>query len=84
MFKIITKEGCVFCTMAKELLRNNNKTYTEVSFANEEYAQKRQKQIDDTGQITFPWIYHDGIFIGGYKELTAYLKFDQGLFDQKF
>lgn len=56
---IITKEGCTFCDLSKYFLRENQITFSEKDC----YFEKYQK-----GK-TFPQIFINGTFLGGFQEL---------------
>lgn len=61
---IITKEGCPYCSKAKDLLNKYNIQYTEYKL----------EEIKDFPWKTVPQIWWQGHFIGGYIELLEYIK----------
>ena len=62
---IITKEGCPFCEKAKLLARERN--YYVTVMDRDEYPAK--ELLKDVFWNTYPKIFIDGKFIGGYQEL---------------
>lgn len=68
------KVGCPYCTKAVDLLHRNGIKYREISYdpASPMYMQNAQKLMAQTGSRTFPQIFIDGKFIGGYTELSKY------------
>lgn len=66
---IETKESCPFCAKAKNLLKQQGLSYTELT------------ELDLGNQpasknLTYPRIWVNGEFIGGYEELVSYLGLD--------
>ncbi len=61
------KEGCRYCNMAKALLTKNQIVYEVIDLALDPNLQK--KLVDKTGQVTVPYIFINGKFIGGYSNL---------------
>jgi glutaredoxin-like protein len=67
---IITKPGCPHCINAKEILRNNNMDYEEITLGGSN-TMITLRAI--TSKTTVPQIYIDGKLIGGYDELSLLL-----------
>jgi glutaredoxin len=71
---IYTKEDCVYCSMAKNLLNSKNIPYTEkvlsLDFTREELLAAHSLAK------TFPVIVVDGFYIGGYTNLVTYIESD--------
>lgn len=65
---IYSKAGCLYCTLAKELLSNENIKYTDTDISNNDEI--RQKLIEETKQSTVPYIFINNKFIGGYQQLA--------------
>lgn len=63
MIEIYSKDGCKFCDMAKEFLDERCMTYTVIKQFDIESMKEK------TGSRTFPFIFEDGEFIGGFREL---------------
>ena len=82
VYEIITKDGCIYCEKAKDILTKKHLLYktTKLIPDTDEYAIKRDQLIQETGQTTFPWVFKDGHFIGGFTELNRYLT----MFDAEF
>lgn len=68
-FSIITREGCPFCSKAKDLLDSKNIYYHEI---------KRENGVNSvalrglTGNKTYPQLFIEGQLIGGYEEMVTY------------
>jgi len=65
---VIAKDGCIYCDMLKEFLFQQNtpyKLYDSIDVDIE--AIKRE-----TGHKTYPFVFIDGGFVGGYQEYTTY------------
>ena len=74
IIKIYSKDGCMWCTKAKELLTKKNITFEEINLSKvtpDEYTIEKNKLIENTGQKTFPYIFIDDKFIGGFNELVT-------------
>ena len=77
MITIITKDGCTFCDKARIYLSQKKITYLVTD----------QKDVDieevkkSTNHKTFPFIFMNGEFIGGYDEMR--MRFSTGELPQK-
>lgn len=67
---IVTTENCTYCKLAKTLFKKKNKEYHEIlASQNRDLVQ----EIMNTKEyMTFPMIYLDGVFIGGYDQLNQH------------
>lgn len=67
---LVTKQRCPFCIKAKELLEKKGKKYHEID------AEKNRDLVDEIknaqAHMTFPMIYLDGKFVGGYDQLAKF------------
>jgi len=73
IFNIYTKDNCKYCRWAKQLLLSKN------YFFHEEYVDfNKLKEITGLDYPTFPQIYHDQVYVGGYSDLFKFIK---GTFD---
>jgi len=73
MWVIITQKGCIHCDKAKELLREENKTYftCNIGAGSNEWVLTLMKKANLT---TVPQVFKpDGSLIGGYTELKELL-----------
>ena len=76
-FKIYSKDNCVYCKLAKMIMKRNNYDYEEILLNDEE---KRKifyiniSEEEDTIIDTMPQIYYDDEYIGGYDEFKKYIK----------
>lgn len=64
---LYTKEGCSYCTMAKNLLSEKQIKFESIEIGNNQDL--FTKLSNQTGQNTVPFIFIDGRFIGGYQDL---------------
>lgn len=74
--KIYFKSGCVWCTRAKEFLKSKNIEFEEINLSDlseDEYELEKNKLVENTGQKTFPYIFIDDKFIGGFTDLQLKL-----------
>jgi glutaredoxin len=74
MYTIITRDNCSFCDMAKMLLMESNKAYTEynVESGSSKWVLTLIRQAQHN---TVPQIYaSDGSYVGGYNELAQHLE----------
>jgi len=66
---IMTKPGCPFCAKAKEMLKERDMAFDEISLGHD--ASLRSVRAI-TGKETVPQVFIDGDYIGGSDELEAY------------
>jgi glutaredoxin len=75
---IISKENCTYCDMSIELFNNNFIEFNKLDysiFTNEEI-----NNIKTNYNIkSYPFIYKDKKFIGGYRELKNYLQINNNI-----
>jgi len=67
--KLYTKNGCGYCTMAKNWLKNKDISFEEINI--EEKPEAREFVISE-GHRTMPQIYINEKSIGGYQQLVEY------------
>lgn len=81
VYLVYTIDNCIYCDMAKDLLKNDDKVIINcskiVSNRNErnEFIEKINKQVGYNlieDKIYFPIIFLDNIYIGGYDGLKKY------------
>ena len=70
---IYSKNNCVFCTKAKELVKNLGLEYEEKNLE-KDFDSNPVKLIEDIGKkvMSMPQIKIDGKLIGGYNQLLEY------------
>lgn len=70
---VYSKPGCIYCDKTKQFLDENNVKYKMISLqpGTTEYDNVVWRLKNDTGHKTFPFIFINDKFIGGYKELTS-------------
>lgn len=73
MFIIYSKKNCSYCQKAKELLNNNNMYYDEKQLdplLDKEFIEELKNTYN---HFTFPFIFQNTNFIGGFTELNDFL-----------
>ena len=70
MYTIYTQNRCGYCTMAKDLMRENYIEFCEVNITNSDEAKRKLKE---NGFKTVPQIFDEERLIGGYTELKESL-----------
>jgi len=75
MYTIYTKSSCTYCVKVKELLKEKGLSYSEINCDSDlETPEKKDtflkliKEITNKEYKTFPMIFRDDVFIGGFKE----------------
>lgn len=67
---IYSTPSCVFCTMAKDFLKENNISFEECDVSKD--LEKRKEMVQKSGQMGVPVIDIDGsVMIGFDKEIIA-------------
>jgi glutaredoxin len=75
MHLVISKDNCLFCSMAKDLLKENNEDFVEVNLSkinptSDTYKAYRSLVLD-LDRMSVPTILE---VVGGFNELTKKLK----------
>lgn len=77
-FTIYTKTGCSYCEKVKVLLKNKN--YNPIFINCDDYLKNDKEfflnyieKIAGVKHKTFPIVFKDGIFIGGFTETNKYI-----------
>ena len=79
-FFIYSKPNCIYCDRVKELLQSLQIQYESVECVFDNDSQKREflEYIKSKNKgkpwNTFPMVFHNGEFIGGYQETGIYLE----------
>lgn len=77
-YTIYTKKDCSFCDKSKKLLDDEKYTYS-IFHCDDILVKNRIDFLTFmstyTTQKTFPYIFYNGEFIGGYQELLQHLTF---------
>jgi glutaredoxin len=92
-YTIYSKSGCPNCMKSKELLKENNLTYSVINC--DEYLLECKEEFlnfiktiatANTNTIinTFPIIFNNRIFVGGFKELQTNIQKNTLGFDSDF
>lgn len=67
---VYTIDGCSYCAGAKNLLRQNNISFSEVVI-NPDNSSQVSKLRNKSGMRTYPQIFYGDKLIGGYAELKS-------------
>ena len=70
--EIYTKDNCVWCTRAKNLMNDFNISYLEYDLSDEDERKEFYKEVGENVS-TVPQVYVNGNRIGGYKELSKWV-----------
>lgn len=77
-FTIYSKSGCINCRKVKDLLKKNNFDYEIIDC--DDYLLENKyvflsfiQSYSITEWKTFPMVFHNGKFVGGYDEVFKYL-----------
>lgn len=78
-FTIYSKSGCPNCNKAKHLLKDNNLNFNIINCDEYIIEEKENflyfiKKLSQRESKEFPIIFHDGEFIGGYKNVKEYVE----------
>ncbi len=91
-YTIYTKSGCTYCTKAKKLLVNeDNNNNLQMIDCDEYLIENKDEFLNFIQNITnnpthksFPIIFHNKKYIGGYIELETYYNIEQSLNNNDF
>ena len=77
-FTVYSKSGCINCRKVKDLLKKNNLEYEIVDCDDYLLEDKDNfllfiQSYSVSNWKSFPMVFHDGKFIGGYDETVKYL-----------
>lgn len=72
--EVYSKDGCPYCTKAKELLKRHNMTFTEHKVGSPGVTKQVIQERAGTEIRTVPQIFINDSHIGGYDDLVKYLK----------
>ena len=70
---IWSKDQCMFCEMAKDLLADYNIEYEERNISKGEWTREQLEEAAP-GSKTVPQIFFDGKYVGGFTELKKYME----------
>ena len=70
---IYTKDNCIWCDRAKNLLNSVDLTYTEKDLSDDNVRQKFYKKVAG-GVSTVPQIYIEDKRIGGFPQLVTWFE----------
>jgi glutaredoxin len=99
MFTIYSKSYCIYCTKLEVLLEdyfeqlNNSEIHEYRKINCDKYLEKEDdkkefkefiKKMSNVNPTTFPIVFYDKKFIGGFEEMQEYLKCKMMKFDEEF
>ena len=70
---VYSKDNCIWCDRAKNLLNSVNFEFDEIDLSNDEERQEFYKRVGE-GVSTVPQIYIDNIRLGGYPNLVIWFE----------
>ena len=78
-FTVYSKSGCLYCVKVKALLKEKNVVFTLVDcddyiLKNKAFFLQFIKEKANKEYKTFPMVFENGNFIGGYSETQQYLE----------
>lgn len=75
VYRIVSKDDCLYCKKTKSLLNKHNVKYSETKLdkSDSDYEKRRTDLISETNHKTFPWIFKGETFLGGFSELEKQL-----------
>lgn len=75
MYTIYTKSSCTYCVKVKELLKEKGYSCSEINCDSDlETPEKKEtflnmiREITNKDYKTFPMVFRDDVFIGGFKD----------------
>jgi glutaredoxin len=88
-FSIYTKTSCIFCTKVKELLDKNKIEYTIINCDiyledHKDIFLEYVKTIIGKEYRTFPMVFLDGKFIGGFTDTEKYIEQEKSFSNEDF
>lgn len=69
IIKIYSKDNCIYCEKAKDLLKQMNLEYTELKIG--EHLTRERFFVENPNAKTVPQIWFDDKLIGGYDALLT-------------
>lgn len=69
-FEVYTKDGCGYCDKAKKYLTKKGRKFRVIRGEENQALSIRMKNIGEEGYNTWPRIFRNGKFIGGYTDLV--------------
>ena len=77
-FTVYSKSGCSNCVTTKKLLKEHNFLFTEVDCDDYIIEEKEKflnfiENIAETSYRTFPMVFYDGKFVGGFTHTKEFI-----------
>ena len=76
-YTIYTKRNCIFCDKVKELLHDKNVFLVECDEFDRELFLEFIDKLTPYSHRTFPYVFKDNVFIGGFTETERYEKYKE-------
>lgn len=73
-YTIYTKRDCIFCDKVKELLHDKNVFLVECDDLDRELFLEFIDKLTPYCHRTFPYVFKDSVFIGGFADTERYEK----------
>jgi glutaredoxin len=70
--KVYSLTNCMYCDKAKDFLRSKNMIFEEVLYNKATDTDDIMFLVESTNWTSFPQIFVDDVFIGGYEQLIEY------------
>ena len=90
-FTIYSKSDCIYFTNIDELMQTNFCEYTKIicdDYVNDKFVRKEfskfMKQFMEQSPKTFPIVFYNGKYVGGFQETEELLKYKTMRFDEEF
>lgn len=74
MYKIYTKDNCVWCVKAKQLMNELDLKYEELKLGQDYTKEELRSLVPETLPLTVPQIFVYNKRIGGYEDFAEYLE----------
>jgi glutaredoxin len=76
-FTVYSKSGCRYCTLVKEIIKNENMMLVDCDdylVENKEGFLAYIYQLTGVNYRTFPMVFHEGRFLGGFTETKKWIE----------
>ncbi len=80
--KVYSLTNCMYCDKAKEHLKSIGQEFTEIVYDKKTDMEQIMELVDRTNKTSFPQIFVDDEFIGGFEHMLDY--FDGVRFNCEF
>jgi glutaredoxin len=87
VFTIYTKSDCIYCTKVKELLKEEKTVVVDCDYylkENRDHFLSSMDQLTKRNHRTFPFVFKDNTFLGGYDDTVTFMKSNSIEFNDDF